>query len=324
MSQLTSPKQSPLFPAGMIVERSADDADQMKDLAAFWKIEQEQLEPGPYFGRISAFHTAHLQVAITHRSRSTRVRGLVPPHAVVFGLVLPSTNPAYFRCRRLGPQEIALVTSGEEIMFQTMGDSQVVSVAVNKSLANEQAHAIWGEALAARCRDDRLTVAGETSAGLLGMELAGIIAETLREPEKLHDDEFCQQLERTILHTLLGHVDSPVRPPFRSERREFAIKAKEYLRAHANEPLRMGELCGEIGRSSRTLEIGFREAFGMSLKARLQAMRLNGAHRDLRAARGTEKTVKEVAMKWGFMHLGRFSVNYRKWFGECPSSTLGR
>jgi AraC family ethanolamine operon transcriptional activator len=84
----------------------------------------------------------------------------------------------------------------------------------------------------------------------------------------------------------------------------------------------MSELCGEIGRSSRTLEIGFREAFGMSLKARLQAMRLNGAHRDLRAARGTGKTVKEVAMKWGFMHLGRFSVNYRKWFGQCPSETL--
>ena len=296
----------------------------MKELAAFWNIEQEQLEPGPYLGHISAFHTARMQLAITHHSRSTRIRGYLPPQAIVFALVLPSPLPAYFRCRRLGAREIALITAGEEIMFQTMGDTRVVSVAVSRELADEYAHAAWGEPLAVRCRDGRMSVLPDTTAGALGEKLAKLIELTLSQPDKLHDDEYCLDLERTVLNLLLGRVDAPGRQPARSERREYAIRAKAYLRAHANEPLRMGELCGEIGRSSRTLEIGFREAFGMSLKARLQAMRLNGAHRDLRAARGTEKTVKEVAMKWGFMHLGRFSVNYRKWFGECPSSTLGR
>jgi AraC family ethanolamine operon transcriptional activator len=316
--------EPPLFPAGLIIERTADDADQMKELASFWNIEQEQLEPGPYFGRISAFHTPRLQIAITHRSRSTRIRGQVPRDAAVFGLVLPSPSPAFFRCRRLGPQEIALVTSGEELMLQTMGDSRVVSVAVSAGVAHDHANSAWGEPLAARCRDGRLLLSGGTAAGSIGEKLTALIHATLKQPEKLHDDEFCARLEHVILDALLGQVDVHRPQPIRSERREYAIKAKEYLRAHANEPLRMGELCGEIGRSSRTLEIGFREAFGMSLKARLQAMRLNGAHRDLRAAKGSEKTVKEIAMKCGFMHLGRFSVNYRKWFGECPSATLGR
>jgi AraC family ethanolamine operon transcriptional activator len=323
MSLLSPVLEPPLFPAGMIVEQSANDADQMKEFAAFWSVEQEQLEPGPYTGRISAFHTPRLQIAITHRSRSTRVRGQVPRHAVVFGLVLPSPNPSFFRCRRLGPQEIAMVASGEELMLQTMGDSRVVTVAVSASVAADYAHSAWGEPLAARCRDGRFLLSGGT-AGAIGEKLVTFIHATLKQPEKLHDDEFCARLEQLILDALLGNVDAHRPQPIRSERREFAIRAKEYLRAHANEPLRMGELCGEIGRSSRTLEIGFREAFGMSLKARLQAMRLNGAHRDLRAAKGSEKTVKEIAMKWGFMHLGRFSVNYRKWFGECPSETLGR
>ena len=29
-------------------------------------------------------------------------------------------------------------------------------------------------------------------------------------------------------------------------------------------------------------------------------------------------------MKWGFCHLGRFAVEYRRRFGESPSQTLRR
>jgi AraC-like DNA-binding protein len=33
-------------------------------------------------------------------------------------------------------------------------------------------------------------------------------------------------------------------------------------------------------------------------------------------------TVKEIATGFGFLELGRFSVEYRKVFGESPSQTL--
>ena len=34
--------------------------------------------------------------------------------------------------------------------------------------------------------------------------------------------------------------------------------------------------------------------------------------------------VTEIAAKWGFGHMGRFSIDYRKRFGESPSETLLR
>ena len=37
-----------------------------------------------------------------------------------------------------------------------------------------------------------------------------------------------------------------------------------------------------------------------------------------------EESVTEIAMSWGFSHMGRFSVEYRKRFGEPPSDTLRR
>jgi len=36
------------------------------------------------------------------------------------------------------------------------------------------------------------------------------------------------------------------------------------------------------------------------------------------------RNITEVAMDYGFLHLGRFSDSYRKQFGELPSDTLKR
>jgi AraC-like DNA-binding protein len=47
------------------------------------------------------------------------------------------------------------------------------------------------------------------------------------------------------------------------------------------------------------------------------------AHRDLQGAEpGDGVSVATLAAKWGFTHLGRFVVDYRRRFGTYPSQTL--
>jgi hypothetical protein len=135
MSFSHSIAHSELFPAGLVIDQTAADADQMKDLAIFWRIEQEQLEPGHYHGRISGVHTRWLQLGCTFRSRSTRVGGRAPAGALVIGVALSSKLPCYFRMAQLAPNEIAVVWPGEEFIFQPMGPSRVISVAVKAELA---------------------------------------------------------------------------------------------------------------------------------------------------------------------------------------------
>ena len=55
----------------------------------------------------------------------------------------------------------------------------------------------------------------------------------------------------------------------------------------------------------------------------LRQVRLAGVHRNLEQG-GGPGVVAEVAMSWGFNHLGRFSADYRRSFGESPSDTLRR
>ena len=56
----------------------------------------------------------------------------------------------------------------------------------------------------------------------------------------------------------------------------------------------------------------------------LRMLRLSQARRALLSADGNLVTVTEIATGFGFVELGRFSVEYRKVFGESPSQTLHR
>jgi transcriptional regulator GlxA family with amidase domain len=78
------------------------------------------------------------------------------------------------------------------------------------------------------------------------------------------------------------------------------------------------------GVSQKTLELAFRQALGMTPGKYLMLTRLNGAHHELADAIRGQHTVTEVALRWGFSHIGRFSGAYRQLFGELPSQTLGQ
>jgi AraC family ethanolamine operon transcriptional activator len=85
----------------------------------------------------------------------------------------------------------------------------------------------------------------------------------------------------------------------------------------------VAELSRLSGASDRTLRRGFRERFETSPKAYLQAQRLIGVRRRLRAT-GAEVPISDIANEWGFWHMGQFAADYRRQFSELPSETARR
>jgi AraC-like DNA-binding protein len=97
--------------------------------------------------------------------------------------------------------------------------------------------------------------------------------------------------------------------------------AEEHMRAHAAEPLTLADMAGAAGVSIRTLSAGFQVWRGTTPMRQLREIRLLGAREDLSRGKGN---VSEVAMRWGFAHLGRFAADYARRFGERPSRTQSR
>lgn len=87
---------------------------------------------------------------------------------------------------------------------------------------------------------------------------------------------------------------------------------------------RLAELAEQAGVSARTLQEAFRRELGTSPLEHLRRVRLEHAHADLLAADPASVSVTEIAARWGFFHLGRFSSAHRTAYGELPSQTLAR
>jgi len=99
-------------------------------------------------------------------------------------------------------------------------------------------------------------------------------------------------------------------------------RAEEYIAANAHLPITIANLAATAGASAGSLFAAFRAHRGCTPMEFLRARRFELARSRLLASPVT--SVAEAALACGFEHLGRFSVGYRKRFGESPRQTLQR
>lgn len=104
----------------------------------------------------------------------------------------------------------------------------------------------------------------------------------------------------------------------------YVKHAMTYMTEHPDQDITMETLVEQSGVGARSLYAGFQRFQGTTPMAFLKDERLRRARAELLAADPARDTVTEIATKWNFFHLGRFSGDYRKAFGEPPSATLNR
>ena len=100
-------------------------------------------------------------------------------------------------------------------------------------------------------------------------------------------------------------------------------RAIDFMEANFDAPIGLPDIVAASGIPGRTLVKHFRDFRGTSPMRYLRRVRFQKVHRALRAA-SPDQGVMQIASALGFTHMGRFSVEYRKQFGESPSDTLHR
>jgi len=104
--------------------------------------------------------------------------------------------------------------------------------------------------------------------------------------------------------------------------RQVVERVDAWIRAHAAQPLSLDELRRVAGVSARTLQEACLARWGQTPIELVASRRLEIARSLLSSGRAP--TVTAAALHSGFSHLGRFSVVYKRAFGESPSDTLAR
>jgi len=112
--------------------------------------------------------------------------------------------------------------------------------------------------------------------------------------------------------------------PQLTEGEKTALEIKSFLLDSLQETVTIKSITERFNVSDKTLESSFKALFGITPKRFKYLLRLNHAHEELQNADKETTNVSDIAMKWGFLHFGRFSKDYKALFGVLPSESLKR
>ncbi|MBV9200269.1 MAG: AraC family transcriptional regulator [Alphaproteobacteria bacterium] len=98
-------------------------------------------------------------------------------------------------------------------------------------------------------------------------------------------------------------------------------RAIDYIEANLDTIIGLPEIVAACGVPGRTLIKHFQDFKGTSPMRYMRAARYQKVREGLSRAE-PEESIGDIAARWGFSHMGRFSVEYRRRFGENPSETL--
>jgi AraC-like DNA-binding protein len=152
---------------------------------------------------------------------------------------------------------------------------------------------------------------------------AGDLAENA--PEIIACSESARGLRQALVQAWVGCLSAPdSAEDVSAQRRHEKIMRRFYamIAEHPGEAVYIADICAKLGVPERTLRFCCDEALGMSPKQYLVLRRLQLARQALRRADALTDSVTAIACDLGFWNFGRFAVEYRRLFGESPSTTL--
>ena len=132
------------------------------------------------------------------------------------------------------------------------------------------------------------------------------------------------ELEDDLLESFLSLAENPPETTtlaaFPSD--QALDKIESYICANLDATITRDDLAAEVGISIRSLSRAFKKKYGLGPMAFVRQRRLDACFARLRGSERDATTVTEVAMSYGFWHIGKFAIAYREAFGEPPSATL--
>lgn len=180
-----------------------------------------------------------------------------------------------------------------------------------------------------RALEFRPSMSLDSPEGMRWTSLLRWIYESLAIDEQSFDSPIiAAQIEQMVVTMLLTCQPHNYSQELAGEERSiapaFVKRIERYIEEHADEPITIVDLAEHAGVSSRSIFNGFRRFRNTSPMLYLKEVRMRRVNEELKRLTPAETTVTAVAYQWGFAHLGHFTTDYKRRFGESPSQTLAR
>ncbi|WP_241303623.1 helix-turn-helix domain-containing protein [Burkholderia stabilis] len=312
--------------ASAVALRSCDDIDLHAGMLADWHQSYRQLSRGAFDGAVTAIDLGGVRVYVERMNRTVFQRGFVPDR-IALGIPLQLAGQARM-CGHVSDLDGLHVFSGRDAFELLSPDCyldcnvEFDPAALADPLASERLRLAAGAHLPAR--PGILTVDRALLDGLRA-RLVALTRLASAAPEALAAPAVQTHHARAITFDVAALLDDELcgpRPVRRRAARDWALvtAARELIETADACPASVSELAARLEVPSHALYRAFIDVTGARPVDYLRAIRLNRVRQSLYDA----PSVTHAALRWGFVHFGRFAQDYRAMFGEPPSRTLQR
>ncbi len=310
-----------------IYRLESHDFLELEEALGAWDHQYRQISPGAFYGRFLHTQTDWLGVYRNRWERAIHYRG-APKGTIMFAVTLIQTGEARWMGQRVGVDDMLVQRCGVEADYFSAPLWDIVALTIPEAELAQQIVDITHEdpgallhthgvvhltpQLAAQVRQAALTY--------INTAVRSVAAPDAPSPFPQMAKSIVELMARVLVSTQpQRHVKSSL-----NRSRQLIHKAEDFCGQHPNQPLRIAQLCREIGVSERTLRDAFVKLTDTSPLAYLKTQRLNQVYRELRDSDPSEVLIKQIAYSKGFNHLGHFCRDYKQLFCESPSNTLKR
>lgn len=302
------------------------DFDELAQSIGGWSVDFRQLGHGRSRADMLQLGSRDFLVSRFRMSNRCDQRGSTPPGMLTLGIVEDGAGNVMTPKGILTDSEMWCFSTDREFTCTSQSDFRAYGLSFSESLLDEVANVCDMWDVRSTMGSNRL-VRCHRSTDIDGIRLrvARILRYVRSSKNALRCPQQTREVEVDLARQILEALQSPldvIAPPMTNRRQLVLRRTLDYLEANPDAPITVYELAGVVGAGVRTLEYVFRDYFGVTPKAYLTIQRLTGARRELRRSNAESTRVRDVALSWGFWHLGRFSTGYRQFFGESPSQTL--
>ena len=303
------------------------DFEQQASLLNGWNQDYAQLSAGGFNGYVAEMRFDDLHLFLEYSSQSLFQTGQLADDTVAVGVPLSFTGNGLFCGSACNNQSMHIFSGNNGFEFFSPSQLLMAGISLNRDTLLNTLNAEDGEVALQHLSTANLLNLDNTKIKSVAEFMTGAFDMLQQNPLLLQIAQNRSTLRQAVLSLLTECLVDGNRQINKSNDQisnakcsNIIAETRTLVLENLEIPISVAEVCKHLSISRRTLQYCFQNLLNTTPMAYLRAERLNGVRAQLRSA----NSVTEAAAHWGFWHFGHFSQEYKKMFGELPSTTFKR
>lgn len=305
---------------------TSSDADDHAHNLSRWVQEYNQFSAGTFVGQITELWLPHTQLFLESTNQVLNQSCAAWSKALWFGIPVSRTDGARMGTTDITENSIAFKQGGTQFELFTPADFDIIGIVIDEDVFARYLQEVDHiDSSRITRKQGVIAVSPQAKVEVCGALIHMLNVKQIADSVHQHTPPYHSFEDRILSYLaplLYTGTASSQGAPRHLNRHRIVERARDIVLAAPTENISIPDLCRTLHVSRRTLQYCFQDVVGMAPLNYLRILKLNQVRRDLRANNAHSNPVTQAALSWGFYHLGQFSADYRKLFGEAPSQTV--